>query len=268
MRKDLEAKIYIKDRLGKSKNPAVLCSFGKDSMVLLHLVRQIRPELPVVFLREPFFPLKNKFANRIIEEWSLTVYDFPPVYTGHIARGEEFEIVNWYNAYRGAYLYLPTGTHKRQDGMPYLCAVKDFIGRPKVSKYTFPWDTIFVGHKNGDTDAILGETRLTERTPKLKEMTLALPIMEWSDADVWAYIRENKIPYNENRYNAADDFREFADKTYSNDFYPCCFDCLAAAGEVVCPRSGQKMRGQGQTAGANAEKRADVLAVAGYVKAE
>jgi len=267
MRKDLEAQIYIRDRLEKSSRPVVLCSFGKDSVALLHLVRQIKADIPVVFLREPFYPKKNRFANRIIEDWGLEVYDFPPVHTGYIARGNEFEVVNWYTAYGGAYLYLPTGTHPYKTGEQYLCAVKDLIGRPKAARCIFPWDTIFVGHKRGDFDAILGETSLTERTVKLKKMTLALPIMNWTDKDVWDYTIENEVPFNEQRYNAADGFKEFEDKTFNNDFYPCCFKCLDnhEAATVVCSKSGACIKNTGRSVEVNEAARAVVLELAGYV---
>lgn len=267
MRKDLEAKIYIKDRLDKSKNPAVLCSFGKDSMVLLWLVREITKDLPVVFLKEPFFPRKNRFANEIIDVLNLTVYDYPPVFTGHIQNGDNFEVVNWYNGYGGAYLYLPTGTHKPMGEEKYLCAVKDFIERPKAAGYSFPWDTVFVGHKDGDTDPILGTTSLKERTVKIKGMTLALPLKHWTDKDIWDFTIEKEIPFNSDRYEAHGEHKDLANKAYNNDYYPCCFKCLDnKEPEIVyCPKKKVMVTNNSATAIENREKIGKVLAAANYV---
>ena len=39
----------IEQCLLKHDNPVVACSFGKDSLVVLHLVLQIQPEITVVF---------------------------------------------------------------------------------------------------------------------------------------------------------------------------------------------------------------------------
>jgi hypothetical protein len=53
------------------KNPAIMCSFGKDSMVMLHLMRKFNLPLPIVFYRDPWFPKKYDFADRMIAEWGL-----------------------------------------------------------------------------------------------------------------------------------------------------------------------------------------------------
>ncbi len=47
------AKLTIKAGLENSRNPAVMCSFGKDSVVVLHLVNTFK-RLKVIFHREPF----------------------------------------------------------------------------------------------------------------------------------------------------------------------------------------------------------------------
>jgi 3'-phosphoadenosine 5'-phosphosulfate sulfotransferase (PAPS reductase)/FAD synthetase len=53
--------------------PALMCSFGKDSMVLLHLIREAFPRtggpndraypMPVICWKQPGFPQKQRFAN-------------------------------------------------------------------------------------------------------------------------------------------------------------------------------------------------------------
>lgn len=270
MRKDLEAQIYIKDRLDKSENPAVLCSFGKDSMVVLWIVRQVTKNLPVVFFKEPFFPKKYRFANEIIDVLDLTVYDFPPVFTGHVQNGDNFEVVNWYAGYKGAYLYLPTGTHRPTGGEKFLCAKKDLIGKPRVTGYNFPWDTIFVGHKDGDIDPILGTTSLKARTVKIKGMTLALPLKNWTDKDIWDYTREKGIPFNIDRYDEDNDYREKPDKTYNNDYHPCCFKCLdnTEPRMVICPKTDKLVENTAKGPAENREKIDQVLQAANYVGTE
>ena len=268
MDKELEAKKYISNVLFNAKHPAVLCSFGKDSMVMLHLVREVRPDLPVVFFKQPFFPKKNSFPNRIIEDWNLKVYDFPPIAIDYIAKGNEFDVVNWYNGFGNALIYLPNGTHKNKPGEEYVCAIADLINKPRVKAYEFKWDTIFIGHKNNDVDTILGQTVLKDKTVKLQEMTLALPIADWTDAEIWAYTEKHLVPYNEGRYNKADGYKEFTDKTYNGDYLACCYKCLdnKEPAEVDCPKCNAKIKNISTSDEQNAEKIKKVFALANYME--
>jgi len=64
--------------LNKWSDPCCLWSGGKDSTVLLHLLREILGSIPVVCFREPWFPYKDRFVNRVIEEWNLEAWDWHP----------------------------------------------------------------------------------------------------------------------------------------------------------------------------------------------
>lgn len=262
---------YAAAILKASPKPIVLCSFGKDSMVMLHLLRRLRPDLPVLFFREPFFPKKYAFANSVIEKWGLSVYDFPPFSTDFMYRNGVVEIGNWHNAYKNAWLYLPTGVCGYGEGEDFLCSVEDLLKKPRVIWHSFPWDTVFIGHKNGDRDPMLGTTRLTERTVKARQMTIALPLMDWSDADVWDYTVRYKVPFNSRRYDKDNGFREFEDKTYNNDYHPSCFKCLdPREGEFVeCPkRPGVFLKNRGITTEQSEDKLKNLLLQANYVKSD
>lgn len=265
MEKELETLNYIEQILLISNNPICMCSFGKDSMVMLYLIRKIMKDLPVLFMKEPFFPKKYKFANRIIEEWNLTVYDYYPIATDFIYRNNDMEIINWYNGYGNALLYLPTGICNHNG--EFICAISDLLNKPKVTNFKFPWDTIFVGHKNNDIDPILGHTTLKERTVKIQQMTLALPIIDWSDKDIWDYAIKNHIPYNDKRYDKNNNFREFEDKTYNNDYHPCCKLCLDNKEPewIKCPKSGNIVKNISQGEEDNKFKLNRILGMMGYL---
>lgn len=268
MNKETEALEFIRHTLGSSANPAVLCSFGKDSMVMLHLVRQVNPNIPVVFFKQPFFPKKYAFSNKVIEDWNLTVYDFPPVGTDHVSKGEEFDVINWYNVFRGALLYLPNGTHKPKAGEDFVCAIKDLLNKPTVRDYHFVWDTIFVGHKNNDVDTILGQTILKSNTVKILDMNLSLPIRNWSDKEIWDYTVKNNVPFNDRRYNKDDGFKEHADKTYNNDYLACCSRCLdnKEPPTVLCPKQNRVIKNISRTEEQNAEKIKSIFKMANYME--
>jgi len=61
---------FIRWALERVENPYVACSFGKDSSVMLHLIRQHRPDIPVIFVRRIETDLIDNF-HEVIQSWNL-----------------------------------------------------------------------------------------------------------------------------------------------------------------------------------------------------
>lgn len=59
---------FIRWALERVKNPYVACSFGKDSAVMLHLILQHRPNIPVRFASHPETSLLDNYQE-VINLW-------------------------------------------------------------------------------------------------------------------------------------------------------------------------------------------------------
>ena len=213
----------IKEIYARYKRPIVYASFGKDSMVLLHLVKRAGLKFPVMFHREPFCPEKYRFANRIIEAEGLSVYDYPPLVSTMTQRGDYVEIINWHSVGRD-FLYMPTGIDDRVPAT--ICGRDDILGKPKCH-YVYGWQVGLLGQKDSDKDPILQEPKIGQSIHVHSgSADFAYPIRYFTDADIWEYTRQNRIPYHEARYNSADFFKEFEDRTYNPDYFPVCVNCL------------------------------------------
>ena len=232
------SRLMVKDLLGRYSRPCVLWSGGKDSMVLLHLVRMVRPEVEVVCWREPWMPGKQKFANRIIEEWNLTAWDWHPEAISLCKGLGRIDVLNYYSF--GAHpMMLARGTERPKEGEPYLCGRETFLARPR-GKFAIPFGLAFHGHKNCDADACSGavplETDLMD-TPGM--VACAFPLRYWSDDEVFEYSEIFHVPIDEDRYRKAAgkwEILPYQDRT--PDYYPACFKCLDPdEGEFVfCPK--------------------------------
>lgn len=240
-----ESRGVIAAALRLFRAPAVMCSFGKDSIAVLHLVRQVAPELPVIFHREPFEPHKYAYANRIIAEWDLTVYDFPPERTEVQEGGGELEVMNYYSLGGGKTCALPTGLRAPIDGEKFACALRDIYGKP-TGTFEYPWDCVFHGHKSCDVDPVLGAVPLhADYALNLGCASAAFPLRHWTDADVWAYLEENQVPLHTERYikfsNGA--WRERSDKRHNPDYITACTACMRtdALRAVPCPKLGGRL---------------------------
>lgn len=226
----------IADVLKVAKNPCVMCSFGKDSIAVLHMVKKQR-DLKVVFHREPFQHHKYEYANRVMLEWDLAMVDYPPLGTT-VQDGDEFEIVNQYQA-GNRHVYLPTGIRPPVPGHKLVCGLDDIYNKP-TGTFNYPFDMAFHGHKSVDVDPILGAVPLrSDVAMNLGAISAAFPLRHFTNDDVWRYIEENGIPIHHERYEKVDSqWRERADKTLNPDYMNACTACMSAKNgpSVFCPK--------------------------------
>lgn len=230
-----EVKEFCRETVRGAKNPALMCSFGKDSMVLLHMLRG--EKLPIVWLKDPWFPRKYAFGNRVVEDWDLEAHSYPPVSTSMLyGKNGAAEYVQDFEA-NGGTISIPKHLEEKLDGK-WACGRDDFFGVP-LARYNFLWDMCLVGHKDSDVDSLYGSVRLHQRVLR-REVgpSFAFPLKDWTDEDVWDYTEEYEIPVDHARYDIVGRC-EREDKTLNSDYYQACIRCIdkRRAGETVaCPK--------------------------------
>lgn len=180
----MEAQRKVREVLAASSSPAVLSSFGKDSLLLLDLVREVRPATPVVWFRTG---LDESFGRRMIREWDLHVLRWRPasVYTlqenGDRALVQEF-------GFGGDRLPMLTDV---SEGV--ICADNLFPVSPTT--VCPPFDTLLVGWKDTDTHWVKGGASLAEDGFVLGNSQVFAPLRHMTDEMVMAAIIERRIPY-------------------------------------------------------------------------
>lgn len=237
-KKETQALALIGEQLRTAVNPIVLCSFGKDSLVLLHLCLRFR-KVPVLFFRFAKFHEKHAHAYRVMQQWDLEVFDMWPRTATEYQHGDFFEVLHGYPTGPGGVLFLFSGIRaRREDETRYLCTVDDLLLRPKAQLQDYRWDCTFHGHKSSDDPEVGAMGPIVKPVSQLGTTRLVVPFIDWSDADVWDYIKKYDLPYDRQRYDERDE-------TVSPDRYPTCFKCLDTRhlGEIVhCPKYQQPIR--------------------------
>jgi hypothetical protein len=226
----------IRKALQDAVRPIVLWSSGKDSTVLLHLVLRLQT-VPVMWWRLAKFPEKQSHGNWMLRTWNLESYDALPLFVEEIQHANWWEAVHGYGPDLSAVIAMTTGILPYVEGKPYLCAVQDLLGRPKVSSQEWPFDVMFQGHREQEIPYFGSTQTFLEHTTQIGAKTLCNPIYDWTDDQVWGYMKRYKIPVDKKRYYAKD-------TSVSPDHYPTCFACLDAnhAGEsVYCPKLNQEI---------------------------
>jgi len=177
----------------------VSCSFGKDSVVVLDLVRKYYPDIYVVFNNTRVqHPETYKFKDFLKKEWSLKLLETKPLMS----------------FWRVADLYgLPDGRKelsdkallkRRMEGKPIgngrridICCkiLKEYPMHRLMKRFKF--SLTFTGltaiesrRRNLTIDAQGCSYLLAEGYWKTH------PIAYWTPQDVWRYIEENNIPVN------------------------------------------------------------------------
>lgn len=221
---------------------AILCSFGKDSTALLHLIREVLPPnemachsypIPVIYHRTPYFPAKHEFADSVIRSWSLEIYDYPPLTCGVKCKADRLELVARY-PFGVSALDLPLNTEPPLPRREFVCGLQ-WLLRPTLLGLEWPWQTIFIGHKSSDVDPYEGQLPLKHDAALVGGVSLVFPLRHWTDDDVWQYINDNHVPYDKRRYGTEDTWLN------PDHVHACtaCIDPRETALEVLCPKTGR-----------------------------
>jgi 3'-phosphoadenosine 5'-phosphosulfate sulfotransferase (PAPS reductase)/FAD synthetase len=234
--------------LARAQKPVVLWSSGKDSMVLLAMVRLFRPDVPVIYLRAFNHPTKHFFAEKIMKEWGLNVIEPLPAYRDVVAKGDHVELIEVYQQTKDIPFYFPIEAEPDyQPGANCLCAI-DKLNAPKSSEVG-GFDSVFIGHRGDDVDPVYGAIPVKDYVAQIGDVRMVYPLKDWSEADIWEYSRWQEIPQNDERY-------VLGLQRGNNDYYPLCTRCLESKeNEVFCPKAKGPVHGLGNLI--DAEQRAD-----------
>jgi phosphoadenosine phosphosulfate reductase len=146
-------------------------SFGKDSITLLHMLRDIRPDLDIIFLNTGYdFPETIEFIRRLKQDWNLHILEFTPAIS-----------VEEQDRTYGAELY-------RTDP-DSCCGIRKVEPMARALRSYDAWIT---GLRRDETEHRRG-IQVVEAAGRPIKIN---PLAAWTSDDIWKYIRGNKVPYN------------------------------------------------------------------------
>jgi len=150
-------------------------SFGIQSAVMLHLVTQVAPEIPVVFIDTGhLFPETYRFADELTARLKLNLKVYQPLITA--ARQEALHGKLWEQGRDGLEKYNFTNKVEPMNrAMQELGATAWLAGLRRAQ---------------ARTREHLDIVQLQKRTYKIH------PIADWSERDVYQYLAKNGLPYH------------------------------------------------------------------------
>lgn len=209
--------VAIEKALERFRNPSVAFSAGKDSTVLLDLVRKYRPDVKVIYGNTTIeFPECVKFARRLRDQWSLNYHEaYPKVSFWWVVKnygwplmGKKFGVggVAHKESRQKFFKRLKqegklTREYEIQSRIPISSACCTFLKeRPSIKlQKKLNIDGVFIGILASESRQRMfnfleyGELYY----PKSQKIWKSLPLAIWTDDDIWEYIRMENVPYAE-----------------------------------------------------------------------
>ncbi len=218
------ARDIIRGVLAAAAAPAVLYSGGKDSTLLLHLAREVRPDVRAIWFRSGITPERQRFVKSQILAHDLEVWSWEPADVYVVPNGGGLSLVR----------EQAFGPHR----FPVLSDVEDGetcvgdVGVERTPQLYPHFDVLLLGYKDSDSNESLGGSGFCPADGwTLGRAKVFAPIRHLTDDDVRAAIKELNVPFDEERY-----LRGGADP----DTVRACSLCLQAGeGEVFCRKEGK-----------------------------
>lgn len=150
-------------------------SFGIQSALMLHLVTQVRPEIPVIFVDTGYlFPETYRYAETLTERLGLNVKVYAPLLTP--ARQEALHGRRWEEGVEGLKAYNHDNKVEPMNrALRELGAVAWLSG---------------LRRNQASSRADLTVVRRQRRTVKIH------PVLDWSEKDVYTYFTRNDLPFH------------------------------------------------------------------------
>ncbi|MFN2098558.1 phosphoadenylyl-sulfate reductase [Altererythrobacter sp. MF3-039] len=152
---------------------AVVSSFGAESAALLHLIAQVDPSLPVLFLETgKHFPETLAYRDDLVERLGLTnlVNLYPDL--GTLQQKDETGL-RW--------SYDPDGCCEIRKVIPLAKALSNFDGS-------------FTGRKSFQSDTRANLPRFEIDTSDEQGRLKINPLIDWNAEDIAAYFEEHQLP--------------------------------------------------------------------------
>ncbi len=165
----------IRDVLDRyAGRPCLTCSFQAEDMVVLDMLRKLRPDIPVLFLDTGYhFNETYEYRDRMAREWQLNLVNLVP----------ELPVPEQESKFGILYNSQPDRCCKMRKVEPLVAALADY-------------EIWFTGLRREQSPTRANLEQIERHTlPSGKTLVKASPLALWTWKEVWSYLRVNEIEY-------------------------------------------------------------------------
>lgn len=169
----LTAASFLREHLGSAQGACITSSFQAEDVAVLHLVLQIQPSIPVLFLETGYhFPETLAYRDRMASEWNLNLVNVVPEQS--VAEQEsKFGILH-------------------QSAPDRCCGLRKVEPLFRALDSYSTWVT---GLRRQQSKSRANLERHEFFTlPSGRILAKLSPLAEWTTRDVWQYAEQHAIP--------------------------------------------------------------------------
>jgi phosphoadenosine phosphosulfate reductase len=168
-----DAKALVRETLAGAATPCITCSFQAEGLVVLHMIRETRPDIPVLFLDTGYhFAEVYRYRDDMAARWHLNLINLLPLQS--VAEQEKT-------------LGLLYETAPEQ-----CCAARKVKPLFAALEHYSTWYTGLRREQSKTREAV---QRIDSfRLPTGKQIEKINPLAEWTTRDVWTYASTHRIP--------------------------------------------------------------------------
>ena len=169
----------------EAKRPALLLSFGKDSLLLHCLAKQVRSDIALYYFGDTL----SEFATQMIIDNDLTVFNYAPVDRYVVPNGEGVALVDE---------YILNGTR-----VPFVSPIvkgdgcTHTLSLTRTPAFRYPHDLTLWGYRKLDWQDAVNTVFPCENI--VGGSRFIAPLYEMTDADVFEALETLEIPYGDER---------------------------------------------------------------------
>jgi phosphoadenosine phosphosulfate reductase len=167
------ARESISNALAQGTSPCITCSFQAEDMVVLYLLLERRPDVPVLFLETGYhFPEVYSYRDEMTARYNLNLVNVMPLET--VAQQEsKFGLL---------FQSQPDQCCKLRKVGPLFAALENH-------------DVWFTGLRRVQSPT-RANLQVTDKfpLPSGKQLQKVSPLADWDDKDVWTFARQHGIP--------------------------------------------------------------------------
>ncbi|MDE3202138.1 MAG: phosphoadenylyl-sulfate reductase [Acidobacteriota bacterium] len=167
------AQKFLAEYLATAPSPCVTCSFQAEDMVVVHMVRAVLPDVPVIFLETGYhFAETIAYRDRMAAEWKLNLFNVQAEMS--VAEQEsKFGILN-------------------QTAPDRCCGIRKVEPLFRALGGYETWLTGLRREQSKSRTNLQVEEDFT--LPGGKVLRKLSPLAEWTARDVWQYAEAHNIP--------------------------------------------------------------------------
>ena len=152
----------------------ITCSFQANGVVLLDMLRKVKPDIPVLFIDTGYhFPETYAYRDRMVKAWNLNLINVTPELT---VADQEAKYGKLYN-----------------DAPDYCCEMRKV---EPLARALEAYDIWFTGLRRGDSPTRATIPQVNKHTqPSGKTLLKVNPLVYWTTKEVQAYMAVNEIEH-------------------------------------------------------------------------